>query len=142
KSSKNKRAKELYELNLKITGAEVDHPDFSSYVSKTFIGPTSPWAIENFEQATPTEIIQKLINYKDDETKFGEPSVEGLSKTFESYVTQDPIKCSSLVKEMLLVPRIYLSALFDGYAKAWVERKFVPVKDLLALGSMALVDNQ
>lgn len=142
KNSENKRAKELYDLNLKLTGSEVDHPDFTSYVGATFIGPTSPWGIEDFEQAIPNEIIQKLINYKDDETKFGEPSIEGLSRTFESYVTQDPMKCSSLVKEMLLVPRIYLSALFDGYAKAWVERKFVPVKDLLELGNMALVDNE
>lgn len=140
KNSKNKRAKELYEANLKITGSEADHPDFDSYIGRTFVGPTSPWGLDNFDQATPDEIIQKLISYVDDERKFGEPSIEGLSRTFESYVAQDPMKCSFLIDKMLQLPRIYLSSIFDGYVKAWADGKFVPIKELLDLGNSALTN--
>ena len=140
KDSKNERGNKLYDANLKIIGSEPDHPDFDSYMGGTFIGPTSPWNLNDFEQSSPNEIIQKLTEYRDDDRNFDEPSIEGLSRTFESYVAQDSMKCSSLKNKMLSLPRIYLSSFFDGYSKAWMNGKFVPVEELLNLGRQAIND--
>lgn len=138
KNSKNQNAIKLYEENLSITGSESDHPDFDSFIGRTFVGPTSPWSIEDFKNASADQIFEKLKNYTDTDRAFGEPSVEGMARVFEEYVHQAPQKCSFLLNQMLDLPHIYLSSLYDGYTKAWTDGGFVPVSQLLNLANHAI----
>lgn len=138
KNSKNDDAKKLYEEVYKITNGESEHPDFDSYMSSVKWGFDSPLSIEDLDQLKPSEIIQKINELKDKKDRFAEPFAEGLSRTFEAYVVKEPVKSSALISDILSLPATYISALFDGYTKCWVEKKFVPVDELLDLAKSAL----
>jgi flagellin-specific chaperone FliS len=137
KQSKNEEAKKLYDEVFKITNSEPDHPDFDSYMSPVRWGFDSPLSIEDFDQLIPSEIIQKISEFKEKKDRFGEPLAERLSRIFESFVTKEPVKCSALIKDVLTLPAIYVSSLFDGYTKCWTEKKFVPVDELIELAENA-----
>lgn len=137
KNSSNQRAKELYDVTLEVTKEEHDHPDFDSYMSRTWVGPTSPFSIDDFDKATPQEIIEMLRSYQNKKRGFAEPSIEGLTRTFEEYVIKEPLKCSLLIGDILSLSKIYLASLFDGYKKCWIDKKFTPVDELLKLAKVA-----
>lgn len=137
KNSKNEDAKKLYEEIFKITNGESDHPDFDSYMSSVKWGFDSPLSIEDLDQLKPSEIIQRICEFKDKKDRFNEPLTEGLSRTFESYVIKEPVKSSALIKDILALPAIYVSSLFDGYTKCWTDNKFVPADELIDLAIAA-----
>ena len=130
KNSKNKDAVDLYNKVLNITGNEAEHPEFSTYMGGTWVGPTSPWEKEDFAKATPEEIIQKLTTFEDSRS-FGSPSKEGLSRSLENYVLEDPVKCVALVSNLDKLENIFISSIYDGYSKVWNEKKHTPVESLL-----------
>lgn len=130
KDSGNERAKKLFEKYFKITKNEAEHPDFSSYMSGGWVGPTSPWSKEDFSKAEPLGILNQLKQFEKTDD-FRSPTKEGLSRTLEDYVVEDPMKISVLVDQLDELDPIYVSAIFDGYAKAWSEKKHTPVKRLL-----------
>lgn len=141
KNSKNEDARKLYEATFKITNGESDHPDFDSYMSSVKWGFDSPLTIEDLDQLKPSEIIQRLSEFKEKKNRFGEPLTEGLSRTFESFVIKEPVKCSALIKDILTLPALYVSSLFDGYTKCWTDSNFVPVEELIDL-AVAAFDNE
>lgn len=137
KHSKIQDAKQLFEETFKVTNFELDHPDFDSYMSSVKWGFDSPLSLEDFDQFNPSEIIQKISEFKDSKDKFGVPLAEGLYRTFENFVVKEPVKCSLLIQEILTLPATYVSSLFDGYTKCWIEKRFVPVDDLIDLAITA-----
>lgn len=132
KNSKSDRAKEMYNGVLQITGSESEFPDFSTYIGATWVGSVSPWKPDDFARATADEIFEKLRSFENSSDSRA-PTVDGLYRAFQDYVFQDPIKCAPLVEKMVHLRREYLSAMYDGYSKAWAEKKYVPVESLLNL---------
>ena len=143
KDSPYTRASNLYQEIFQITNSEAEHPDFDSYVGSTWVGPTSPLKLEDFDRLKAHEIVIKLAEFKDKKDRFGEPSVDGLSRVFEEYVVKEPVKCSALIKEMPKLPFVYLSAMFDGYTKCRVDNtKLVPDEELLDLALCTFQDEK
>ncbi len=134
KLSKDKRANELFAQALNITKGEVEYPDFSSYMSSGWVGPTSPWTTDNFAKASAEEIYKFLKEFTNKD-HFREPTTEGLARQFEDYISFDPLKVSEIVDRADDIPFIYVSAMFDGYSKCWEQSKFVPVEKLISLAS-------
>ncbi len=130
KDSGNARALQMYQKCFEITGAEAEHPEFSSYMSGGWVGSRSPWSKEDFANFEPDEILDKLKNFKNTDD-FRGPTKEGLSRTLEDFILDDPAKSSALVKNLDQLEPIYISAIYGGYAKVWKENKLVPVKGLL-----------
>lgn len=141
KNSKNEDAKKIYEETFKITNGESEHPDFDNYMSSVKWGFDSPLSTEDLDQLKPSEIIQRISEFKEKKNRFGEPLTEGLSRTLESFIIKEPVKCSALIKDILTLPAIYVSSLFDGYSKCWIDSKFVPVDELIDLAISAF-DNE
>lgn len=133
KNSKNEEAKKLYDEVYKVTNGESDHPDFDSYMSPVKWGFDSPISPEEFDLLKPNEIIQKINELKDKKDHFGGALTDGLSRVFEDFILKEPVKCSALIKDMLILPATYVSSLFIGYTKCWVENKTTPVEELLDL---------
>jgi hypothetical protein len=115
-----------------IGDKEIDHPDFSSYMSSGWVGPNSPWDIDAFSRSSIDEIFNILLTFKSTD-EFRGPSIDGLSRIFEDYVVADPIKASALVGRADKLNYLHLSSLFDGYTKVWGEKKPVPSDKLLDL---------
>ncbi|MCB0422977.1 MAG: hypothetical protein KDD61_18395, partial [Bdellovibrionales bacterium] len=130
KDSGNDRALDLFESSYKITGNVAEHPDFSTYMSGGWVGPKSPWTKEEFAKAEPQVILEKLKTFENDDD-FRGPTKEGLSRTFEDYIIEDPIKISSIVDSLNELEPIYISSVYDGFAKAWKDKKHVPIERLL-----------
>lgn len=140
KDSSNPKVGSLYQETFKITNAEAEHPDFNSFVSSTWVGPTSPLTLDELKKLAPSEIVEILINFKEKKDQFDEPSSEGLSRVLEEFVVSEPAESLTLVSNALKLPFIYQSALFDGYTKCFVDKpKLVQVKELLGLAKMIVM---
>ncbi|HLE12695.1 MAG: hypothetical protein A2504_16965 [Bdellovibrionales bacterium RIFOXYD12_FULL_39_22] len=131
KESSSQEARQLYSDLYNLTGQkEDDHPDFSTYMSSGWVGPISPWSIEDFGKATATDISNFLINFKSQD-KFRGPDEDGLSRTLEQYVQQEPEKCSLILMDLRKFNYQFVSAIVDGYSKAWEDKKPTPVREIL-----------
>ncbi len=130
--SKNTRVEDIRKQLLVITEGKVpDHPDFSSYMGASWVGPTSPKTLEDLAKQSPEEMFSLLRSFKNS-PEFGSPSVDGLARILQDYIAVDPMKCSSLISKMDQLDYHYVSALFDGYTKAWGENKYVPLQDIIS----------
>src|SRR5690606_10232609 len=57
KTTTFQEALKLYQELYALTGnKESEHPEFSTYMSSGWVGPISPWSIEDFGKANPSEI--------------------------------------------------------------------------------------
>ncbi len=137
----DKDVQSLYNAVFAITNREVEHPDFSTYMSSGWYGPKSPWAIEDFAKAKSDEIFDKLINFKDSDS-FRGPTKDGLARVFEEYILQDPLKCSALLSRLLELDYDYCTGVYNSYTKSWSEKKYVPVDKLLSLALQFFNDSK
>lgn len=130
-ASSNEKADALKQKLMQATEGKVpEHPDFSSYMSAGWVGPQSPISMVDFAKLNLDQKFDFLIKFKSTEEHFV-PTEEGLGRLLESFVTLHPLEISGLVQKLDLLHLRYVSSIIDGYAKSWVEKKFVPVQELI-----------
>jgi len=129
--SSNARVRQMRADALTLTNNNVpEHPDFGSYMGRTFVGPTSPKDLKWLSESSREVIMNELFTFKDT-SEFASPSIDGFGRTLEEWVLTDPMKASALIKEFDKLNPQYISALLDGYSKCWTEKKYVPFVDLI-----------
>lgn len=130
-NSKQQRVIDMRKELLVMTEGKVpEHPDFSSYMSATWIGPTSPLHINELAKCNPEEIFERLQTFEHS-NELASPSISGFARVLEDFIGTDPIKISSLVTKIDQLDFHYISAILNGYSKAWGEKKYVPLQDLV-----------
>lgn len=109
---------------------EIEHPEFLSYHG-FYIGPTSPLSVEELDKLFMSGGAERVISYfkkwQPKKRLFGEPSVEGLGRTFEALVKKYPEEFSkkALLYWLEKVRPVYIYHLLYGLLHAIKEKKGV-----------------
>ncbi len=115
--------KSLYNKYNKINPTEPEHPGFDFW-TESMIGTVSPLEKGEIFSKSNEEIAELLINFKE-ETGWKKPTVDGLSRTLQSSVNENPKKFTDNIKPFLKIPRIYQHALLSGFSDAWRGNKYI-----------------
>jgi hypothetical protein len=114
----------LYDLNLKITGKEPEHPDFSSYkLGSRCVEPKSPYTVEELISLPIIDLIMKLNSYEQPKGfDFDEPNLEGLAKCFKEAVKTSPLKYIKHLNEFINVELPFIYELILAYNILWNDK--------------------
>ncbi len=88
------------------------------------IGEISPYAIEDLLVLSNMEIVQRVIDFKQ-ESHFEGPSTSGLMKTLETLSSNYPEKMSKDMNVFYNLPYLYFYGILSGLRKAWEEKKMI-----------------
>ncbi len=102
---------------------EPKHPDFAFY-STTTIGDESPKIQESLKEMSISELVDYLASWQP-KNEFDEPSKEGLSRTLQGLIANEPDRYYDLLKKCTLLEPIYTRALFSGYHGAIKQNKMI-----------------
>lgn len=102
---------------LRADFGELEHPEFASY-STSFSGPTSPVDHVALSGMSPDELFDFLNEWKAEEDHGFGPSVEGLARQLAVAVETHPGLLAAIAPRLLGLPRSYVKATLDGWAKA------------------------
>ena len=119
---------------LKAKYGDVPAADTEPPSHQPFIGPTSPFRDEELAQMTPTQVVDTVGSWKPS-SEFDSPEPEGLSRTLESVVGQQPESYAAAAEDLKRLEPVYLPGAFRGFAvAARAGRAFdwKPVVDLCA----------
>lgn len=111
-----------YEKYQDINPAELDHPGFASWI-ESWTGDISPIEKVELLNKSNEDIVEYLINYKEEEGSWKKPSIEGLSESLRNCVSENPQKFANDMKPFLRVQRLYQHALLWGLSEAWRSMK-------------------
>lgn len=126
KDTKYKKAKDLYEQNIKVTGGRApDHPQYSTYISTGWATNESPISKEELIKMPGDEVVKFLRDFKQAD-EFKGPSVEGLSRLLQEYIESNPEVATSLLAEIESLNYQYISSIYDALAKSWSAKKITP----------------
>jgi hypothetical protein len=116
-----RKATELYQKYLSITGIDPDNPDFSSWMEVSSEMDLSPISINDLLEKSNSEIAEYLISYKDDEKHWKGPSRVGLEIALYEAVKSRPAKFDSNLIAFTSVTPNYLYEIIRGLNNAWEE---------------------
>jgi len=119
KESTYQKAIDKYEKYLALAGQEPEHPGFPVWMGEVQVGSISPIEVADLLQKDNKEIAKYLIDYRDEEKRYGKPSREGLADAFKTAVTNEPQKFSADLSPFLELPPYYLFYLLWGFKDAW-----------------------
>ena len=109
-------AAELAELKAEF--GEMAHPEFGSYMTSAFTGPTSPLDHEALGAMPPGDLRTFLAAWQPgDDHHFG-PSVEGLARELQVVAESQPDLLAALAGDLLVLGRSYVRAAIVGWTKA------------------------
>lgn len=111
---------------------EPDHPEFPSYSTGTWVGPTSPKSADELEAMTVSEVTAFLKTW-DPPGESMAPSPEGLGRVLSSVVSEKPDRFSAEATTFEGLDPTYVRALLVGFRDAINKGKtfaWQPVLDL------------
>lgn len=111
---------------------ELDHPDFHTYISSSWDGPTSPKDVEDLKSMK----IEELISFLDSWRPSGDPmspSQEGLGRVLTALVSSEPERFSIETKQFEKLDPTYVRALLSGFRKALEQKKSFQWPPILGL---------
>lgn len=111
-----------YEKYQDINPAELDHPGFASWI-ESWTGDISPIEKVELLKKSNEDIVEYLINYKEEEGGWKKPSKEGLSESLRNCVSENPEKFANDMMPFLRVQRPYQHALLWGLSESWRAMK-------------------
>lgn len=120
----------LYKSATSVAKAEPEHPDFSSYVSSGWVGPRSPYSVDELAGLT-TERIATVLAEFEETGSWNSPDVRGLAKTFQEVVKATPLRFLPELKAFQSLPLPYAHALIEAYRELWAEKASLPWADVL-----------
>ena len=101
---------------------ELDHPDFHSYMSSAWVGPTSPKDVKDLKSMK----IEELISFLDSWRPSGDPmtpSPLGLGRVLTELVSSEPERFSIETKQFEKLDPTYVHALLSGFREALKQKK-------------------
>lgn len=103
---------------LKAEFGEMEHPEFGSYMTSGFVGPTSPLD-HGALGAMPPDVLRRFLEtwQPAGDHHFG-PSVEGLARELEVVAENQPDLLAALADDLLALGRSYVRAAIAGWTKA------------------------
>lgn len=121
---------ELEEMKTKF--GEMEHPEFGSYISTSFTGPTSPLDHEALKTMSPDELRTFLSTWEPaDDRHFG-PSLEGLAQELEVVAETRPELLAAIASDLLVLGRSYVRAAVGGWTKA-LSTGYLPTDEVWQL---------
>src|SRR6266536_1422670 len=117
---------------LKAEFGEMEHPEFGSYMTSAFIGPTSPLDHDALGAMSPGDLRTFLATWQpEDDHHFG-PSPEGLARELEIVAENRPELLAALAGDLLVLGRSYVRAAVAGWTKA-LPKGFQPTAGIWQL---------
>lgn len=119
---------ELYQNQIKITGAEPEHPSFSSYMTSEkseIVRPSSPYTIKELSEMEITDLIEELKSFKGD-GGWEEPSIFGLSQSFKDAIVSDPLRYIEYLDKFKNLDVVYVHSIITGYSECWRKKAEFP----------------
>jgi hypothetical protein len=113
---------------------EPEHPDFSSYRSGLWVGPTSPKTADEIRTMAVPEIMAFLGRWTPSGDLFGS-SREGLGRELASVVAADPDRFARDAKLFIGIDPTYIRELVEGLREAAKQKRpleWKPILDLCA----------
>ena len=111
-----------------------EHPDFISYSSDVWIGPTSPKTADELLAMTLDEVVSYLREWRPS----GEPhadSYDGLGRQLSAAIAAQPEKFSSDVMRFANLDPTYVRAVIDGFDQAIRDNKSFEWKSIVDLAA-------
>ena len=114
-----------------------EHPEFPSYQSAMWVGPTSPLSPDELAAMPVSRLLEHLRTWTpawplQPETIFG-PSIEGQARALEQVVANDPAPLAEHATEFLDLPIAYIRGLLHGLELAIDSDRFFPWEPVLEL---------
>lgn len=110
-----------------------EHPEFSTYISGGFSGPTSPEAEEDLAKMGVGDLVGYLESWQPSGDLFRSPSPEGLGRQISSLVASSPDFYSEHAQEFTLEEPTYVRSFVQGFWDAVKQShtfKWEPVLNL------------
>lgn len=122
---------ELYKTYTAISGAEPEHPDFSSYMTVGWFDHKSPISIEDMLSLDVNLLVKTINSYEDTGRGwFGEPGLEGLVKTFKEVVKAKAKDIYTELTKFADSDLAYIHPIIEAYRELWNEKKDLPWNDV------------
>ncbi|GAB1354164.1 hypothetical protein MASR1M12_29020 [Erysipelotrichia bacterium] len=111
----DKSAKTLYNKALKTTGAEPEHPDFSTYISHGWASDKSEISHEEMQSMDSHELIEKLNSYQVTRKTFNGPTLEGLVKEFGVFIKTQPNVLLNKLNQLKSLKPVFLCEILNAF---------------------------
>gem|GEM_PF-1235500 len=118
---------ELVEMKAEL--GEMEHPEFGSYITTSFTGPTSPVERAALAAMSVDKLRDFLASWEPSGDRHFGPSREGLAQELEAVATANPELVAAIAGELLRDGRSYVRSAVTGWAKA-IENGFNPPDDV------------
>lgn len=125
------RWRHLYEQLIDQFGPP-EHPDFVSYITPLWVGPTSPQTVDDLRSMSVEEIAQDLASWQPS-GEFMEPSPEGLGRQLTAVIAEDPERFAALSGQFQGLHPTYVRAYFHGLRDAATQGRPFPWSPVLNL---------
>ena len=113
----------LYERAVAITNSELEHPDFSSYMSSGWVKHESEISVLEMRTMPMDELVSALNSYEAPRNRIDGPDLEGLAKEFHAYVKANP---SIVIDELELLKKlrlVFVCELIEAYSELWGKKE-------------------
>jgi hypothetical protein len=117
---------------MKTEFGAMEHPEFGSYVTSSFTGPTSPLDHDALGAMSPDALRTYLETWEPGEGHPFGPSREGLARELEIVAENMPDLLAALAGDLLALGRSYVRATIAGWTKA-LPKGFQPTADVWQL---------
>jgi hypothetical protein len=116
---------------------QASHPDFVSYTTSMWMGPTTPKRAEELRPMTIEEIIDFISSWEP-EKKFQSPSHEGLGRELASLIASDPERFVLKAHLFQGLDSTYIYSFFSGLRDAINHKRIFTWEPTLELCKWAL----
>jgi len=117
-----------------------EHPDFSSYSSGGWVGPTSPKTSHELSAMELPDLLEFLRSWVPPMREMFADTVDGLGRELASAVANDPEKYAGAAPGFADLDPTYARSLIDGLEKGLTEKRPFDWRPVLELG--LLIVNQ
>lgn len=125
------REAELYRRAAADAGQEPDHPAFTTYTSGGWVKHESPITKNELVALAPDELVERLNAYED-AGRWGQPSLEGLTKAVKEIVKSDPVRYKGYLKSFLNADLPFVYEVLAAYEDLWNQNAVFPWDEIWA----------
>jgi len=98
-------------------GVDFDHPEFLSYMSSGWVGPTSPIDLDELRRMSADELIAYLSSWSPS-GDWMSPSREGLSRDLQQLVAAEPGRFAEAMDGVRTLDPTYVRGIIEGWREA------------------------
>lgn len=113
-------------------GRANEHPDFQSYSSRGFVGPTSPISDTEFAAMSDDQLMEYLQTWEP-EHGWGKPSPEGLGRALAASVRAAPTRFAEHAAKFRSLDPTYVNSFLSAFREVAMNREPFPWEPILQL---------